>query len=372
VEGSAGAGAIGAAAHTVGRGPGDWRREGDERAVRLSIGCIPRDYEYYPTWVRAAEETGFHEVGTGDSSALWTDPFVTLAVAATHSTRVRLAVTGTNPVTRHPIAAAGALESVQMLSGGRCRYALGSGDSSVATIGRQRQTLAEVERYGRTVQDLCAGRVVDDDGHPLHLRWARLPVPVHLCADGPRTQVLAGRFADGAVLYNGITEEVVKSSIEHVATGARTAGRSLDDVELSWIVVFHMTDDVEQGIDAIKFSLAGTANRAFRHSLVDKLVPEDLHSGFRGLQSEYQSSHHQQLGDHHWNASLVDKYGLTRYLASRFAIVGPAEHCAERLREIGSYGVTNVTLSLLSQDLPAQVETMRRLSDEVFPHLDVG
>jgi 5,10-methylenetetrahydromethanopterin reductase len=339
--------------------------------MKFGIGCIPSDYSHYTEWLRAAEGSGFHTVGTGDSTALWADPFVTLAVAASHTTRVRLAVTGTNPVTRHPVAAAGAIESLQLLSNGRCDYALGSGDSSMATIGRRRARLSELETYGRAVQGLCAGQTVVYDGYPLRLRFAKLPVPVHLCAEGPKTQMLAGRFADGAVLYNGITEDVVKSSVANVAAGAREAGRSPDDIQLWWPVVFHMTDDISEGIDAIKFSLAGTANRAFRHSLSDKGVPERLQAGFRGLQSDYKSSHHQQLGDHHWNASLVDKYGLTDYLAGRFAIVGPPEHCVERLQELESFGATNVTISLLSQDLPGQVDTMTQLSTRVFPSLKV-
>lgn len=339
--------------------------------MQFGIGCIPSDYDHYVAWVKAAEATGFREVGTGDSSALWTDPFVTLAVAAMHTTEVRLSVVGTNPVTRHPVAAAAAIESVQLLSGGRCQYALGSGDSSVSTIGQRRATLAEVERYGRAVQELCRGGTTPYDGHDVRLRWAARPVPVHLCADGPKTQALAGRFADGAILYNGITEEVVRSSIAQVESGVAEAGRQPGDVERSWTVIFHLSDDVAAGVDAIKFSLAGTANRAFRHSLSEKLVPEHLHSGFRGLQRDYQSTHHQQLGDHDWNASLVDRYGLTDYLANRFAIVGPPGHCIDRLRELESYGVSRVTLSLLSRDLPGQIATMRRLADTVFPGLNM-
>jgi 5,10-methylenetetrahydromethanopterin reductase len=316
-----------------------------------------------------AESCGFDAIGTGDSSALWTDPFVTLALAATCTSNMRLMVTGTNPVTRHPIAAASAIESVQLLSGGRCIYALGTGDSSVATIGQSRANLSELETYGRAVRDLCAGRSVQYQGHDLSLRFAKQPVPVHLCAEGPKTQELAGRFADGAVLYNGLTHDVVRSSIAHVEHGAASVGRSLAEVELWWPVVFHLADSTEEGIEAVKFSLAGTANRAFRHSLFDKLVPEELHVGFRGLQSEYRSSHHQQLGDHSFNASLVDKYGLTDYLANRFAVVGPPALCRERLQELESFGVANVTISLLSQDLPGQMDTMKRLADGVLPGL---
>src|ERR1700712_1799281 len=110
--------------------------------MKFGVGCIPGEYTHYRRWAEAAEASGYDAIGTGDSSALWPDPFVTLALAATCTSRVRLMVTGTNPVTRHPIAAAGAIESVQLLSQGRCVYALGTGDSSVATIGRRRAPLA--------------------------------------------------------------------------------------------------------------------------------------------------------------------------------------------------------------------------------------
>jgi len=50
--------------------------------MRFGIGCIPSSYRHYVDWVRTAEETGFHSVGTGDSSTLWADPFVTLTIAA--------------------------------------------------------------------------------------------------------------------------------------------------------------------------------------------------------------------------------------------------------------------------------------------------
>jgi 5,10-methylenetetrahydromethanopterin reductase len=337
--------------------------------MRFSIGCIPSAYTHYVEWVRTAEAVGFHSIGTGDSSTLWTDPFVTLAIAAQHTDRVELALNGTNPVTRHPVVAAAAMESLQELSGGRFRYGLGSGDSAVANIGRPRATLAEVEEYGRAVRDLCAGRPASWNGEALTMAWGGQPVPVLLCAEGPRTQRLAGRFADGAVLYNGLTEEVVGATLGQNRAGAEEAGRRLEDLELWWPVVFHLCQDVAEGVEAVKFSLAGTANRAFRHSLSAKLVPEELHAGFRGLQAEYQSSHHQQLGRHAANAGLVDKYGLTDYLVGRFAVVGAAGRCVEQLQQLAGYGVHNVSLSLLSRDLPGQMESMRDIARDIFPAL---
>jgi 5,10-methylenetetrahydromethanopterin reductase len=339
------------------------------QAHRIGIGSIPKHYADYPTFARTAEQCGFDALSTGDSSTLWTDPFVTMAVAASVTERIGLSIVGSNPVTRHPVAAAAAMESIQLFSGGRFSYALGSGDSAVANIGRPRARLAEVEDYCRAVRDLTAGRTARFQERDLQLTWGAAAVPVLLCAEGPKTQELAGRVADGAVLYNGLTADVVTASLDRVRRGAEAAGRSLEELDLWWPVVFHLCEDAAEGLEAVTFSLAGTANRAFRHSLEDKLVPEPLRDGFRGLQSEYRSNRHQQLDDHAFNASLVAKYGLTTYLAERFAVVGPPEYCVERLLELFSFGVRHVSLSLLSQDLPSQLATMRHVADQVLPHL---
>ena len=340
-----------------------------QQRVHYEIGGIPKDYSDYPEWVRTAEATGFDGVGCGDSSTLWTDPFVTLSIAAQNSKRLGLGVTGTNPLTRHPVVAAAASQSVQMISGGRFHYALGSGDSAVANIGQPRARMADLEAYATAVRGLTAGESVTWRGQALRMNWNTPRVPVLLCAEGPRTQRLAGRMSDGVVLYNGLTPEVLTASINNVREGAREAGRNADELQYRTIVVFQMCDDIAKGREAVKFSLAGTANRAFRNSLFDKMVPEHLHAGFRGLQSEYRSSHHQQLGEHSFNAALLDKYGLADYLIERFAVIGPPRHCAERLKEIASYGLTHISLSILAQTPREQMDSMRIVADEVFPHL---
>ena len=336
-----------------------------DRELRFGVGAIPGDYRSFTEWARCVERSGFDVIGTGDSSTLWADPFVTLTLAATVTERIGLAVIGTNPVTRHPVASAAAIASVQAISGGRCSYVLGSGDSAVANIGRGRARLAELEEYGRAVQRLAAGAPCTYRGVEMRMRWSSSCVPVHLCAEGPRTQRLAGRFADGAMLYNGVTRDVVDASVANVAAGAAEAGRSIDDVELWWPVVFVLSDDRDAGVDLARVSLAATANRAFRTALAEKLVPPELHDGFRGLQREYRSSHHQQAAAS-WNGALLDKYGLTEYLVERFAIVGPAHHCVDRLRELASWGVRNVTLSIPSLSLPEQLELLERIQDEVL------
>src|SRR5262249_50028510 len=57
---------------------------------------------------------------------------------------------------------------------------------------------------------------------------AHPPPPVFLLAAGPRMVELAGEAADGALLLTGLHPAAVAAAREHLETGARRAGRSLE------------------------------------------------------------------------------------------------------------------------------------------------
>ncbi len=103
-----------------------------EAPIRIATGTVVKDYDWYRRWLEVAEASGFDLLSTGDSQSLWADPFITMAVAAEHTTRPRIGVTVSNPQTRHPAVVASSLVALQQLSGGRIVYGLSSGDRRVA------------------------------------------------------------------------------------------------------------------------------------------------------------------------------------------------------------------------------------------------
>ncbi len=335
--------------------------------LQFGTGTTVRRFDDYRTWLATAEATGFDLLTCGDSQSLWADCFSLMTFAAMSTQRARLAITVSNPVTRHPAVTASACASVQQLAGGRFRYGLSSGDSALRNIGVKPASLREIERTLRAVQTMTAGKTYDDRGTPLALHWLPepAPVPVWLAAEGPRTQRLAGRYADGIILSNCLTPERLAVAMANITAGAAEIGRAVDEIEIWHMCNLIFAPSEREGIDQIRSVLAGTANHVFRFTLEGKGLPAELEDRIRGLMADYQSRFHAHPGATNPNEGLIDKYGLRDYLARQGTIAGPPEHCVERLHEVAAYGVRNL---IVSQFIHDQLGWMRTFGEKVLPH----
>lgn len=336
--------------------------------LRFGTDYYAVDFDHYAHTVRVGDEIGLELIGHGDSQSLWQELYVSLTVAALNSTRARFGPLVTNPVTRHPAVTAAAMASLQKLSGGRAIVGIGGGDSAVLNIGRRPAPIDEVAEYVTTVRELAAGRPAIYHGQTMRVQWADRPVPVFMAAEGPRKLRLAGALADGVVVSNGVTREVVQDTIRLVAEGARSAGRSPDEVEIWWLVNFAFAPDEPSGVESLTSLLAAAADHVFRFSLHGKRVPPEHVDGVRELMANYSHDRH-ALVDDNPNGTLIGELGLRDWLARRFAITGSPEHCVERIREVAGYGATNL---LVTQLVPDQIEFMHRLREEVLDPLGVS
>src|SRR5881397_4241035 len=131
------------------------------------------------TLIQQVEAAGFDGAGILDSQLLCRDTFVTMALAATHTSALTLFPAVTNPLTRHASVLAGAIQTVEELAPGRVKFVIGTGYTSASTIGRKAATLAEMRACIATVKALLAGQSVDFDGTPGRLVYAskrRIPL----------------------------------------------------------------------------------------------------------------------------------------------------------------------------------------------------
>lgn len=334
--------------------------------LRFGTGTTIRSFEEYGRWLDAAEGVGFDLLTCGDSQSLWAECFSMMMFAAVRTTRPDLAITVSNPMTRHPAITASACASVQQVAEGRFRYGISSGDSALRNIGVRPSTVDHLESYATCVRSLAAGREATWEGAPQRLHWLDdpTPTPVWLAAEGPRTQRLAGRIADGVILSNSLTPERLAIAMDNIALGATESGRNLDDIEVWHMCNLLFAESEEAGIDSIRSVLAGTANHVFRFTLEGKGLPDDLVEPMRGLMAEYQSRHHAQPGARNPNNDLVDKYGLRDWLARQGTIAGPPERCIERLHEVAGHGVRNI---IISQFVSDPHDWMTTFADEVLP-----
>jgi 5,10-methylenetetrahydromethanopterin reductase len=332
--------------------------------IRFGTGTTPRDFSAYAEWLAVAEGCGFDLLTTGDSQSLWADPFVAMTVAAQRTTSARLAITVSNPVTRHPAVVASSLTAIQQLSGNRFIYGISSGDSALRNIGLPPAGLADLEEYVSCVQAMCDGRPATFRGQQQQLRWDHRPTPVWMAAEGPKTLELAGRIAQGVVLSNSRTAAAFRRNLGHVRRGAEAAGRDVDEIDV-WCMANVVPADTEQaGIDQVRSVLAGTANHVFRFHVEGKGLPDELVPRVEELKRRYDSSHHASPETAAHNAALVDELGLTSYLARQSTVAGPIGHCIDRLHEIAEAGVRQI---IVSQFQPDPLDFMRSFAANIVP-----
>jgi 5,10-methylenetetrahydromethanopterin reductase len=286
-------------------------------------------------------------LGFVDSQNIARDVYVSLTVAALSTSSIRLGPTVTNPLTRHIVVTANAIASLDELSGGRAFIGFGSADSAAFTLSLRPARLDVMEQGVRDLQTITAGGVVERDGQKLWVKGARRTVPVYLAADGPRTRQLAGRVADGVLLGSGISPDEVGRCLDDLAAGARAAGRTVDDLDVWWLVKANVGDSRGQAVDEIKMALAASANRAFR--VVGTGVPAHLQGAIAALKRDYDPHRHESL-ESAGNGRLIEQPELTDYLADRFAFAGTPDDCAIQVERAVAAGATQFLLTGITPD----------------------
>jgi len=316
---------------------------------------------------RAAEHLG---LGTVWLSERWgTKDLGVLAGALGGATdRVRIASGITHFGIRHPLSLASMAMTAQAMTGGR--FVLGVGRSVAATwraVGLPAVTNAVLVDTADVVRRLCRGERVSYSGPAGNYPKMRLgdlpdaPVPpLVLAAIGPRSLALAGAHFDGVLLHPFLTPEAVKRSAETVRRAAEEAGRDPATVRVSATVVTapDLTPREEAAVVTARaltyFQIPGFGENLATINGWDPapLAALRAHPMFTGIRG---------AADHHYTRDqLVD---VARELIpadwlETSAAVGPAAHCAERVRsylagadEIALHGSTPELLGPLVQHL---------------------
>jgi hypothetical protein len=125
------------------------------------------------------------------------------------------------------------------------------------------------------------------------------------------------------------------------------------------MVRVHVTDSVEQGIQDLGFYLASYANVRFRRSMHDKgvTVTENIAERLRAFRTAFDGRQAYDPGNTH-NLDLLDRLGLTQWLADQFLVTGPLDVVLDRLRALVDAGARNI---VIPQMLPDPITTTSRL-----------
>ncbi len=321
-----------------------------------------------------AEAAGWDGMVVVDSQNLSGDPFVALALAARETSTLRLGTGVTNPATRHPAAMAAAIASVHVASGGRARLGIGRGDSALAHLGQAPASVADLAHYVRVLRAYLRGESVSfEDLRPYEhadarsvevlgladrptdsrLHWLRQdlePVPVEVVATGPKVLEVAARDGDRVLLAVGADPERVGWAVDTARrAGAQRIGAFVN-------VVAHPDVALARRLGA------GGLTTFARFSAMDGRVPTPIDDDSKQVLQRVHSAYDMH---HHTEAGSPQAGQLTAAFVDRFGIVGPAEHCVERLGQLLALGIDRLIIVGPSADVDRDEARRAR---EIFEH----
>src|SRR5262245_33333204 len=265
---------------------------------------------------RQAESAGFNYGWVFDSHILWQEPYPLLTLMAANTRKMRLGTCVTNPVVRDATVTASLLATLNRNSGGRMDVGIGRGDSSRRVMGKKPTTLENLEACVNVIRNLCAGREVTYEGHPIQMPWADSGVPpVWVAGYGPKALRCAGRIGDGVILQFS-DPHLVKWCLGFVKEGAQEAGRDFSKIRVMSATAVWVSDDLKVARERVRWFPALVSNHVV--DLVSRYKPEELPPELTAYvqdRSGYNYLHHAEVGSS--NAQFV-----TDEVIDRFCLVG--------------------------------------------------
>ena len=230
--------------------------------------------------VQLAEKLGFDSVWIPEFR-LFHDVYVSLALAALNTTRVRLGCAVTNPYARHPGMTAVGIATVDSLSNGRAVLGLGAGGVLLNLLQIEQRRPVDA---CRNVIDSIRGyfgyrsdQLVED---PLDVRLdfpVRADLPIFLAATGQKMLKLAGEMADGVIVNVGVNKKCIDIALAAVAKGAWSARRPREGLEmLCWLQGCAVSSNREVAINQVKSTAALTLAHAPGWMLEAMEIDQDL------------------------------------------------------------------------------------------------
>ena len=263
----------------------------------------------------------------------------------------------TNPGTRDPTVLASAYATLHDISDGRMVMGIGRGDSARRVIGQQPVKVAEFEAACAMIRDFMNGREVELErqGAAAQVGATRAPeIPLYVAGYGPKALAVAGRVSRRR-------DHPARRPGDHrVDHGHRARGRREGGPRPGRARV-HRRRAVE--------GLRRHRRRARRGALVPGDGLEPRHGPDRALRLGlrhpvradrlrkarkcYDYKDHSRVGAAHGEF-------VTDEICDRFCVIGSAEQCAAKLRELEAVGVDQFNVYLMTNGQEETLAGLRR------------
>lgn len=311
---------------------------------------------------RYAEAKGFSEIWQADTR-LARDCVVLMSAFLSQTQTLRVG-SGVLPIwTRNPAVIAATWSTLWELAGrvdGKGRVMLGLGawwEPIAGRVGVNRHKPLQAMRENiEAIRALFSMEEISYQGDFVQLDRVRLDVaygdtsprdiPIYIGATGDKMLELAGEIADGVVLNYVVSAEYIRRAVEHVAEGARRAGRKLEDIDRPELIVCSLSDDDPAAAMAEAKKLVAYYLATEPHIMKASHVSQALLDEVQSIMS--------------WPATEEDYIRASRVIpddvAQNLMAVGDTQTCRAKVQEYIEAGVTCPVLYPLMDDIGAVVD----------------
>jgi alkanesulfonate monooxygenase SsuD/methylene tetrahydromethanopterin reductase-like flavin-dependent oxidoreductase (luciferase family) len=182
------------------------------------------------SWKHAmlAEQMGFTNAWFVDTQMLASDVYACMALAAEHTTQIRLGTAVTIAGTRIAPVIAHSIATINQLAPGRVILGIGTGHTAWRAMGMQPVRLQTFRHAIEVCRGLLRGEEVEYHERGFHslIRFfdrehgyinVRDPIPIYVAAGSPKALGIAGELGDGLITISTLSPEVLRSLLVPVA-----------------------------------------------------------------------------------------------------------------------------------------------------------
>ena len=338
--------------------------------------------------VKYAEDKGFSHAWLYDTQMLGSEVYAALALCADRTNTIKLGPGVTNPKSRiAPLSACG-MATINSLAPGRAIMGIGSGNTTRRTMGMPAARIAELEDHIRVCRGLLAGEIVDYSEGDRQRRIKFLnpdlgfinikeKIPIYVSASGPKVAQMAGRVADGVILFGAVSPSIVKWMVDNVKQGAEQADRDPEDIYILSMTAFYLTessDDVETKVvrEAVGPMVASSSNIFALSCHQDPdVLPADLRDelmDFVGVYREpdapVETRHLKLYSGYLQHLKPEHEALMTKKIVQATTLTGTEDEVIGMIEAMHDAGVNQVAI----QPIRSTREVVDQVASRIMPH----
>lgn len=331
---------------------------------------------------RRAEELGYHSAGFEDSQMVAADPVAVIAMAAAHTSRIRLGSAVLIPSNRIAPQAANSFASLNAYAPGRINMAIGSGFSGRRAMGHGPVKMKEIQTYIEVIQALLEKETIewDFEGKRRKIRFLNSdknitnltdPIDIYVAAQGPKMRRLTANLkANWINLYSSL--DAAMADFKDMREARIEAGTSPDDFKSTIVISGCPLAEGETADSPRARRQAAPMAACWVHNVVEMeefgalgtntgFDPEILQQ-YRDLYLSYKPEDARYLSLHRGHALFLredEAHLIKEDWVRKSTMTGSVSELREYVRELKNIGYDEVTFLMNTHD-PADIDMAER------------